>query len=256
MHGMTKVPTILIAPGTAKAGKEFHDYSISLSNTYLRAVTRVPAKADADHVMMRRVTKGDLAAFEVLVEKYKQPIITFANRVLSDPAEAQDVAQNVFVQVFKKSARFRYTCKFSTWLYIIARNLCRNELRRRYRQRIDSLHNNGSECSEHAHLHFEGSSCGNGPEAVFQGELHQKIEQALGDLPEPQRTAILLLRDKDLSYGEIAAILGTSLPATKSLIHRSRQTLKRKLRPYLRTGAWPAERKRANALLVGHPEPE
>ena len=72
----------------------------------------------------------------------------------------------------------------------------------------------------------------------MQGELAKKIEQALAELPENQRTAILLCRQEELSYEEIAEVLGCSLSATKSLIHRGRETLKDKLKPYLRTGDW------------------
>ena len=74
---------------------------------------------------------------------------------------------------------------------------------------------------------------------MLQGELAEKIEQALAELPENQRTAILLCRQEELSYEEIAKILGCSLSATKSLIHRGRETLKDKLKPYLQSGAWP-----------------
>ena len=76
------------------------------------------------------------------------------------------------------------------------------------------------------------------PDALLQGELEQKIEAALAELPEKQRTALLLCREDELSYEEIADVLGCSLSATKSLIHRARETLKQLLKPYLRTGAW------------------
>ena len=76
------------------------------------------------------------------------------------------------------------------------------------------------------------------PESLLHGELAGKIEQALAELPENQRTAILLCRQDELSYEDIAKVLGCSLSATKSLIHRGRETLKEKLKPYLRTGAW------------------
>ena len=79
------------------------------------------------------------------------------------------------------------------------------------------------------------------PNLLLQNELEEKIEAALQDLPEKQRTAILLCRQEDVSYEEIAEILGVSVSATKSLIHRGRETLKQRLRPYLRTGSWQSE---------------
>jgi RNA polymerase sigma-70 factor (ECF subfamily) len=77
------------------------------------------------------------------------------------------------------------------------------------------------------------------PDSLLHGELEEKIEQALTELPENQRTAILLCRGDELSYEEIAKVLDSSLSATKSLIHRGRETLKQKLKPYLRSGCWP-----------------
>ncbi len=88
---------------------------------------------DPDAALMLRVREGDSAAFEMLVEKYKQPVFSLVYRTLHDAAEAEDVAQNVFIQVHKSARRYRVTARFSTWLFTIARNLCLNELRRRSR---------------------------------------------------------------------------------------------------------------------------
>jgi RNA polymerase sigma-70 factor (ECF subfamily) len=197
-----------------------------------------PSSGDPDYFLVLRVQEGNRDAFEALVEKYKQPIVNFATRTLGDPMEAQDVAQNAFVWVFKASVRFRFACRFSTWIYAIARNLCRNELRRRSRHRVDCLRREEVEEAGFARWQWDAAKLGNVPEAVFQRELQEKIEQALESLPERERAAILLLRDEDLSYAEVAAVLGTSPAATKTLIHRGRQALKRELQPYLRTGAW------------------
>src|SRR5690349_17215911 len=94
---------------------------------------------DSDAALMLQVKRGDLAAFEALVEKYKQPVFNVIARSLSDAAEAEDLAQMVFVQVYKSAPRYQATAKFSTWLFTIARNLCLNELRRRTRHPADSL---------------------------------------------------------------------------------------------------------------------
>src|SRR6478752_1577104 len=94
---------------------------------------------DPDAALMLRVKQGDMAAFEELVEKYKQPVTNLIGRTLQDSTEAEDLAQNVFVQVFKSAHRYRVSAKFSTWLYTIARNLCLNEIRRRSRHPADSL---------------------------------------------------------------------------------------------------------------------
>jgi RNA polymerase sigma-70 factor (ECF subfamily) len=153
------------------------------------------------------------------------------------------LAQNVFVQVFKSAHRYRASAKFTTWIYTIARNLCLNELRRRSRHPADSLEAASAEDEGQPRRQFEDAKQVAASELLLREELTQKIEQALAELPEPQRTAILLCREEEMSYEEIASVLGTTLSATKSLIHRGRETLKQKLKPYLRTGVWPPQRK-------------
>src|SRR5258708_2626815 len=94
---------------------------------------------DLDASLMLRVKRGDDAAFAELVEKYKQPVMNLAYRILRDGTEAEDLAQNVFLQVYKSAHRYQPSAKFSTWLFTIARNLCLNEIRRRTRHPADSL---------------------------------------------------------------------------------------------------------------------
>ena len=187
---------------------------------------------------MLRVKQGDTAAFTELVEKYKQPIMNLVYRTIHDPTEAEDLAQNVFVQVFKSAPRYKNTAKFSTWLFTIARNLCLNEIRRRSRHPAESLDTPHPEQEDQPLHQFEDKKTFSPPESLLQGELAGKIDEALADLPENQRSAILLCRQEDLSYEEIADILGCSVSATKSLIHRGRETLKEKLKAYLRSGQW------------------
>src|SRR6185312_14782933 len=99
----------------------------------------MPSNLDPDAALMLRVKQGDRAAFTELVEKYKQPVMNLAFRTLRDATEAEDLAQNVFVQVYKSASRYKSTAKFSTWLFTIARNLCLNEIRRRSRHPAESL---------------------------------------------------------------------------------------------------------------------
>jgi len=199
------------------------------------------APHDADAQLMLRVKRGDTAAFATLVDKYKQPILNLVTRTLRDATEAEDLAQNVFVQVWKSRGRYRASAKFSTWLFTIARNLCLNEIRRRARHPAEPL--------DAPHPEHEGeplhqppdAQTASPPDALLHGELERKIEETLAALPENQRTAILLCRQEELSYEEIAAVVGCSLSATKSLIFRGRETLKQKLKPYLRSGDWEAK---------------
>lgn len=198
----------------------------------------MPANLDPDAALMLRVKRGDTAAFAELVDKFKQPVINLAYRTLHDFTEAEDLAQNVFVQVYKSAARYEPTARFSTWLFTIARNLCLNEIRRRARHPADSLDQPAAEHDDHPLRQVEDKGVSSPPEQLLRGELEAKVERALAELPENQRTALLLCRQEELSYEEIAEVLGCSLSATKSLIHRARETLKARLKPYLQTGAW------------------
>jgi len=198
----------------------------------------MPDQADPDAELMLRVKRGDRAAFAELVEKYKQPLFNFVFRTLRDEIETEDVAQNTFLQVWKSRARYERTAKFSTWLFTIARNLCLNEIRRRARHPAESLEETHAEHDDQPSRQYEDKKIFLPAETALHDELAQKIEKALAELPETQRTAILLCRQDELSYEEIAEILDCSLSATKSLIHRGREFLKEKLKPYLATGDW------------------
>lgn len=192
---------------------------------------------DPDSVLMQRVRQGDREAFAQLVDKYKQPIFNFVARTLRDPDEAEDVAQTVFIQVFKAADRYEVNARFSTWLFTIARNACLNELRRRSRHPAESLEA-GEEDTDRPTRQLADAGSPSPPQALLHQELREKLAAALAELPENQRTAILMCQQTDLSYEEIARVLDCSLSATKSLIHRGRETLKLKLKPYLRTGEW------------------
>jgi RNA polymerase sigma-70 factor (ECF subfamily) len=196
------------------------------------------ANLDPDVALMLRVQRGDRQAFEDLVNKYKQPVLNVIFRTIGDATEAEDLCQNVFVQVFKFADRYRVSAKFSTWLFTITRNLCLNELRRRSRHPAESLDQPHPEIEDQPLRQVEDTKGFSPPETLLHGELEQKIQQALSELPENQRLAILLCRQDEMSYEDIAKVLGCSLSATKSLIHRGRETMKQKLKPYLRSGVW------------------
>ncbi len=195
-------------------------------------------QTDPDAALMLRVKRGDRAAFTELVDKYKQPVMNFVFRSLRDEIEAEDLAQNVFLQVYKSRSRYKQTAKFTTFLFTIARNLCLNELRRRSRHPAESLEETHTDNEDQPARQIEDKTQIAAPENVLHSELAEKIEEALNELPENQRSAILLCRQDDLSYEEIAKILRCSLSATKSLIHRGREALKEKLKPYLKSGDW------------------
>lgn len=196
------------------------------------------SEMDPDAALMLRVKQGDEGAFAELVDKYKQPVMNVVYRMLRDATEAEDLAQNVFVQVFRSAHRYHVSSKFSTWLFTIVRNLCLNEIRRRSRHPADSLDAPHPEQEDQPWQQYDDKRIIAAPDRLLHGELEEKIERALAELPGNQRLAIVLCRQDELSYEEIAEVLGCSLSATKSLIHRGRETLKQKLKPYLQTGFW------------------
>ncbi len=193
---------------------------------------------DADAELMLRVKRGDRPAFDLLMERWRQPVIHFVFRTLPDADEAEDLAQAVFVQLWRTASRYQPAARFSTFLFTIARNLCLNELRRRSRHPTQPLDTPGSDEDGPSERQFPDPRQPSADVTSQQLELVAKVDEALADLPEKQRTALALCRDGELSYEEIADVLGTSLQATKSLIHRARETLKARLKPYLRTGQW------------------
>jgi RNA polymerase sigma-70 factor, ECF subfamily len=197
------------------------------------------APLDPDTQLMLRVKRGDKQAFAGLVEKYKQPVLNLIVRMIQDETEAEDVAQHVFIQVYKSAPRYEASAKFVTWLFTIARNLCLNEIRRRSRHPTDSLEAPARAGDESSVRQHEDRGATSPMDLLIRHELEHKIEEALAELPENQRTAILLCRQGELAYEDIAKVIDCSLSATKSLIHRGRETLKAKLKPYLRTGEWP-----------------
>lgn len=195
---------------------------------------------DSDAALMVQVREGDRDAFETLVARYRQPVLNFVARTLRDEAEAEDIAQQTFVQVWKSAARYEASARFTTWLFTIARNLCLNEIRRRSRHPADSLDASERSDDDHPAQQFADASATTAPDQLHSGELVEKVEEAIRDLPETQRTALLLCREDELSYEEIARVLGITLSATKSIIFRGRETLKQRLKPYLRSGEWKA----------------
>lgn len=193
---------------------------------------------EQDIIWMMRVRGGDRGAFELLVECHQQRVVGTVARMLgSDSADAEDVGQQVFLRVWKSAARYEPTAKFTTWLYTIVRNLVFNELRRRKGRPTVSLdaaaEGDGGRSVGEAFGHLEDPGAASPDATLLETELQVAIAEAIGNLPETQRMALVLRRYEDLSYEEIAATLGQTVPAVKSLLFRARTLLREKLGRYL-----------------------
>lgn len=191
---------------------------------------RDAADANEHHVgLMLRVKEGDLSAFEELVEIHQHSVIGTVAKMLGSPNDAEDIAQQVFVRVWKSAPRYEPQAKFTTWLFTITRNLVFNEMRRRQRKPAFSM----EEREEEFHNGIPDETARGPDEAALQAEMMAAIDKAIQSLPEKQRLAVILRRYEDMPYEDIGEILKLSLPAVKSLLFRARTQLKESLREYL-----------------------
>ncbi|MEI6082772.1 MAG: sigma-70 family RNA polymerase sigma factor [Verrucomicrobiota bacterium] len=186
------------------------------------------ASNDTDLVLMTRVKEGDEDAFRELIERYQRPVINMIYRSIGDAWEAEDLAQRVFIQVFRSAGRYQATAKFTTWLFTITRNTVLNEYRRRGRRATESL--DALTENEESARQFADARTADPAQEVVERELQDTIHAAIQTLPEAQRTAVILCRFEGLAYEEIAVVLGCSVSAVKSLLNRAREALKEKLR--------------------------
>lgn len=168
---------------------------------------------DAD--WMARVAAGDEAGLQCLFERWKRPLLSFFYRSLGSHADAEDLALEVFVRLHRSARGYRPTARFSTYLFHIAQNLLRNELRRRRRKPADAVP---------PELFEELPQENSGDRRL--AELEEILRLALARLPEKHRTALLLVQQQQMNYPEAAAALRMTENAVRVLVHRARQMLK------------------------------
>jgi RNA polymerase sigma-70 factor (ECF subfamily) len=188
------------------------------------------SEEDAEDVrLMRLVAGGDTSAFEKVIERHQALVAGTAARMLGSNSDVEDIAQQVFIRVWKSARRYVPRAKFTTWLLKITRNLVFNELRRAKRRAQVPLQPDPG--AEEIPLKDETNPA---PDAsLLEDELQRAIEEAIMQLPESQRIALVLRRYEQLSYEEIAEVLDLSVPAVKSVLFRARTELRSRLNKYL-----------------------
>jgi RNA polymerase sigma-70 factor (ECF subfamily) len=191
------------------------------------------AGTDPDVALMLRVQAGDEGAYRDLFTKYGPRVLQYARRIVGSEARAEEVTQDVFVQVFRFRQRYRPEARFATWLFTIATNLCLNELRRPERHlRVDIWDRpDGMEDREGPPL--PDPAAFTPEEGAASRELAMALEQAIGELPPKQRAALLLSRVDGLAYRDVGEALGCSEGAVKALLFRATHTLKDRLREHM-----------------------
>ena len=188
--------------------------------------------ARSDVQLMLGVKAGDDASFELLLEKYRTPLVHFLYRMVRDASTAEDLAQEVFLRVYRARKKYAPSAKFTTWLFRIATNLALNEIRdSRYEKLGISIDGPGDTSSEeHLRMDVRDQSPGMA-ERLVERDRAAVIKQAILALPAKQRAAVLLHKYHDLDYDEIAGILDCSESALKSLLFRAYETLRVELAP-------------------------
>ena len=170
-----------------------------------------------------------MSAFELLVRRYQDIIVNFIHRSVGDYQCAQDLAQETFLRVFKSASRYEPKCQFKNWIYLIATNLCRNEIRNRARRNTSFLDDLVTEDGELDCSVFVRDDSQIPDELYEKKERQMLIQGAIEQLPENQRLALVLVTYQNLRYEEIAEAMNCSVSAVKSLIHRARLNMKRLL---------------------------
>jgi RNA polymerase sigma-70 factor (ECF subfamily) len=170
----------------------------------------------ADQELMERVSRGDAVAFQILVDSGISRILAVARRMLGDDMEAEDVAQDVFLRLWRQADKWEGgRAKVSTWLYRVTVNSCIDRLRARREDTVKEL-------PELAHQATQ-------EQAMEEEDLQRYMDEALQALPERQRTALVLFHYEDLSMSAVSEIMDASVEAVESLLGRGRRTLKKDL---------------------------
>jgi RNA polymerase sigma-70 factor (ECF subfamily) len=192
------------------------------------------ALRDPDIRLMLRVRDDEPGAFEELVNLYQHRLVAVMHHLVGNAEEAEDLAQEVFLRVYRSRQKYRPRAKFSTWLFTIANNLALNALRSRQRKPVVPLavHESGPLGPRPAEQLVRDQQA-QPVHRLQQQELAALIQEAIQGLNERQRMAVVLNKFEDMNYAEIAEVMGLSTKAVKSLLSRARMNLRAVLQPYV-----------------------
>lgn len=186
---------------------------------------------EEDLALMARIACDDEEAFRSLVDKHQHAVIGTVSKMTNHSADSEDIAQQVFLRLWKSAKRYKPTAKFTTFLFTITRNLVFNATRQKSRRKEHSL----DEQEDEWHKSAEDPNQSSRPDqSLVNDELKEMIDQAIASLPEKQRLAVILRRYEQMPYEEIADILELSVSAVKSQLFRARSALREALEPHLR----------------------
>jgi RNA polymerase sigma-70 factor (ECF subfamily) len=192
------------------------------------------AEADPDVRLMLRAQDGDETAFPELFQRLGPRILQYVRRLVGSEARAEEITQDVFVQMFRFRHRYRPESKLSTWVFTIATNLCLNELRRPERQlRVDLREHRLDESDRQDEPSLPDPNAIDPEQGAAGRELAQALETAVAALPPKQRAALLLSRIDGMAYRDVADALGTTEGAVKALLFRATHGLRDRLRDFL-----------------------
>ncbi|HUK53502.1 MAG TPA: sigma-70 family RNA polymerase sigma factor [Candidatus Binatia bacterium] len=186
----------------------------------------------SDVQLMLGVKQGDEASFELLLQRYRTPLCHFLNRMLRDQALAEDLAQEVFLRVYRARREYVPSAKFTTWMFRIATNLALNSLRDTRQQRAELSLDAPAESEDGSQMPLDvPDGAPRVEERLVESERVAAIRRAIFALPEKQRAAVLLHKYQEMDYDQIARILGCSVSALKSLLFRAYEALRVELAP-------------------------
>jgi RNA polymerase sigma-70 factor, ECF subfamily len=201
------------------------------SSAFSSAMVGAESPSDAD--IMLRAKAGDQSAFDYLVQKYRRPMISFMYRMARNAAAAEDLAQEVFLRVYRSRANYEASAKFTTWLYRIATNLAVNHARDTRHERPEvqvSLDEPDEESGTTLELPDAALTA---EQVMVRRERMLAIRSKVEALPEQQRLAVIMHKYQQMDYKQIADVLKKSESATKSLLFRAYETLREQLKEFV-----------------------